>query len=76
MKKGLSPIIAVILVLLIAIAVTVLVIIFLPRFTLRLLPENFFNESYIRSRGCLSIENVKGLFGFMTIKNCGMSSTP
>ena len=71
MRKGLSPIIAVILILLIAIGLTVLVMIILPRFTFKLLPETFFNESYMRSRACLSIEDVKGLFGFFTIKNCG-----
>ena len=71
MEKGLSPIITVILVLLIAISVTVLAMIYLPRFTLKLFPEGLFNESYIRSRGCLNIEDVKGLFGFVTIKNCG-----
>ncbi|NIO44273.1 MAG: hypothetical protein GTN36_01820, partial [Candidatus Aenigmarchaeota archaeon] len=71
MRKGLSPIIAVILVLLIAISLTVLAMVWLPRFTSRLFPEVLFNESYMRSRACLSIEDVKGLFGFFTIKNCG-----
>ncbi len=71
MRKGLSPIISAILILLIAISVTLLAIIWLPRLTSRIFSLLGFNESYIRSRGCLSIENVNGLFGLFTIKNCG-----
>ncbi|NIM47334.1 MAG: hypothetical protein GTN40_04225 [Candidatus Aenigmarchaeota archaeon] len=71
MKKGLSPIVAVILILLIAISLTVLAMVWLPRFTFKLFPLPGFNESYVRSRGCLSIEDVKELFGFFTVKNCG-----
>lgn len=71
MRKGLSPIISAILILLIAISVTLLAIIWLPRFISNIFPWLSFNESYIRSRGCLSIENVDGLFGLFTIKNCG-----
>lgn len=71
MEKGLSPIVGVILVLLIAISLTVLAIVWLPKFTFQLFPQMGFNESYMRSQGCLSIEDVKGLFGFFTIKNCG-----
>ncbi len=71
MKKGLSPIVSAILILLIAISVTLLAIIWLPKFIIKIFPQLGFNESYVRSRGCLSIENVKGLFGLFTIKNCG-----
>jgi parallel beta-helix repeat protein len=71
MRKGLSPIISAILILLIAISVTLLAIIWLPKFIIKIFPQLGFNESYVRSRGCLSIENVKGLFGLFTIKNCG-----
>jgi len=71
MRKGLSPIISAILILLIAISVTLLAVIWLPKFVIKIFPLLGFNESYIRSRGCLSIENVYGLFGLFTVKNCG-----
>ncbi len=71
MKKGLSPIVSAILILLIAISVTLLAVIWLPKFIINIFPWLGFNESYMRSRGCLSIENVNGLFGLFTIKNCG-----
>jgi len=71
MRKGLSPIISAILILLIAISVTLLAVIWLPKFIINIFPWLGFNESYMRSRGCLSIENVNGLFGLFTIKNCG-----
>jgi len=74
MRKGLSPIISAILILLIAISMTLLAIIWLPKFIIKIFPQLGFNESYIRSRGCLSIENVDGLFGLFTIKNCGKTA--
>lgn len=72
MKKGLSTIISVMLVLLIAVATTVLVIMWLPRLTFKIFNiESSFNQSYVRSRACLSLENVDTIGKTLTIKNCG-----
>jgi parallel beta-helix repeat protein len=72
MKKGLSTIVSVILVLLIAVATTVLVIMWLPKLTFKIFNlESSFNQSYVRSRACLSLENVDTIGKTLTIKNCG-----
>ncbi len=74
MRKGLFPIVTVILVLLIAIVITVLAMIFLSEFTLKPFPEEAFNKSYLRSRACLSLENIDTVEKTLTMKNCGKIS--
>lgn len=75
MKKGLSTIISVILVLLIAVSTTALVALTLPKLTFNIFNvESSFNQSYVESRGCLSIESVDPYNREVIIKNCGKIS--
>jgi len=71
MKKGLSTLIEVILLLLIAISLTTMVIVFLPNTNKGLLNETNFDTSYDRSRACLNIENINKEEPQVAIKNCG-----
>jgi len=71
MKKAISEIFAIILLLGIGVSLATLVYLSQTNVT-AIYPSQFFNTSYYRSRACVSLENVDFISNNVTIKNCGL----
>ncbi|OGI11654.1 hypothetical protein A3K64_00875 [Candidatus Micrarchaeota archaeon RBG_16_36_9] len=72
MKKGISEIISVIIIVLIAVSVTGLIAIYLLNSTSQVTKvDSSLNQSYLRSKACLSIDSVNPNSNEVTVRNCG-----
>lgn len=72
--RGLSALIAVILLMMIAVVLTGLTVLWASN-TLPTVTETVgesYNATYLRSRACLSIDSINSTSGRMVVRNCGL----
>jgi hypothetical protein len=69
MPKGISPVVSVMMILLIAISVTMLAAFWITGASSSIEPDLDINNSYTRSRACLSVDDISD--SGITVKNCG-----
>ncbi len=71
MKKGISNIVAIILLLLMGIALIASLYVWSTSVMFDVYPEEQYNKTYLRQRACLSIEEIDILETEITLRNCG-----
>ena len=72
MRKGLSEIVVMVLLLLIGASLVAVVYMWSVENVFEAYPEESVSLSYLRSRSCLSLENINGTMGTAYLRNCGL----
>ena len=72
MGRGISEIIIMILLLLIVASLISVVYIWSTTHAFEYYPEEEISRQYLRSRACLSLEEINGIAGTAVIRNCGL----
>lgn len=72
MRKGVSEMVVAVLLLLIAVSLVSVVYLWSTTNMFKSYPEESVSRAYLRSRACLSLEEINGTAGKAYMRNCGL----
>ncbi len=72
MSKAISGLIVMVLLLMISVSLVAAIYVWSSSIAFESYPEESISRSYLRSRACLSLEEIDGVGGTATLRNCGL----